>query len=536
MQRLPAGHARATFVGQALRLLSALCLGLVGLSSAHAQALPKVAIYAADYSYSVPAVQAQLLSTGLFSAVDNLSPLCCGTDVTPTLAVLTQYSAVMVWNNFNYNSNVALGNVLADYVDAGGRVVVATFSMYSLSLQPGFGLSGRIASGGYMPFSYGSNAAGVPRYLVPVISHPLLAGVGYFDGGLATYRHTGLALAPGATLVANWSDNVPLLAFKGDVVALNVWPLPKQPSSFYNNWDPAATDGERLLANTLLARTLPDADDDGVVDNSDNCPSVSNANQTDSDADFIGDACDSCPADNGNDADQDGVCGNVDNCPTVPNASQQNSDGRGAGDACLEGIDNDGDLWENEVDNCPSVANTDQSDSDLDLAGDVCETCPLDQFNDADGDGRCANLDNCPEIPNFDQLDSDADLLGDACDTDNDNDGRPNANDNCPLAANPAQSDFDNDGQGDACDTDRDGDAVVDSGDRCQLTPPDSVVDAEGCAIAQLCPCDGTWRTHGQFTSCTAKAADRFLAGGLISQQTKDAIMSAAGKADCGKK
>lgn len=36
----------------------------------------------------------------------------------------------------------------------------------------------------------------------------------------------------------------------------------------------------------------PDTDDDGVVDSSDNCPTVSNADQTDSDVDGRGDACD----------------------------------------------------------------------------------------------------------------------------------------------------------------------------------------------------------------------------------------------------
>ncbi len=44
----------------------------------------------------------------------------------------------------------------------------------------------------------------------------------------------------------------------------------------------------------------PDADDDGILDASDNCPTVSNASQDDLDRDGMGDACDA-------DADGDGL-------------------------------------------------------------------------------------------------------------------------------------------------------------------------------------------------------------------------------------
>jgi hypothetical protein len=42
--------------------------------------------------------------------------------------------------------------------------------------------------------------------------------------------------------------------------------------------------------------TPPDADSDGVLDASDNCPTVANADQSDGDGDDKGDACDACPA------------------------------------------------------------------------------------------------------------------------------------------------------------------------------------------------------------------------------------------------
>jgi Thrombospondin type 3 repeat len=57
-----------------------------------------------------------------------------------------------------------------------------------------------------------------------------------------------------------------------------------------------------------------DGDGDLVGNACDNCPTVSNQNQTDSDGDKVGDLCD--------------------NCPTISNPLQTDSDGDKVGDAC----------------------------------------------------------------------------------------------------------------------------------------------------------------------------------------------------------
>jgi hypothetical protein len=54
----------------------------------------------------------------------------------------------------------------------------------------------------------------------------------------------------------------------------------------------------------------------------------------DSDGDGIPDAQDLCPYDAANDADGDGHCGDVDNCPNTPNPDQTDSNSNGIGDAC----------------------------------------------------------------------------------------------------------------------------------------------------------------------------------------------------------
>lgn len=87
-----------------------------------------------------------------------------------------------------------------------------------------------------------------------------------------------------------------------------------------------------------------DLDVDGVLDDEDNCPSVSNEDQIDSDGDGLGDACDG-------DNDNDGIGDDDDNCPLVDNPAQFDTDEDGVGDACDE--DDDGDGVADEDDPCP---------------------------------------------------------------------------------------------------------------------------------------------------------------------------------------
>ena len=124
--------------------------------------------------------------------------------------------------------------------------------------------------------------------------------------------------------------------------------------------------------------TCPDDFDcDGVLDNDDNCPSLYNPAQEDTDGDEHGDICD--------------------NCPSISNSDQTDMDEDRVGDAC---------------DNCPSFYNPDQKDMDEDGVGDVCD-------DDLDGDGILNGEDNCPTSSNPGQEDSDGDGFGDACDSEN---------------------------------------------------------------------------------------------------------------------
>jgi hypothetical protein len=134
------------------------------------------------------------------------------------------------------------------------------------------------------------------------------------------------------------------------------------------------------------------------------------------------------PAPASTDNDGDGVPNGSDNCPLVANPDQTDSDHDGKGDACDPDADTDADGVPSVSDNCPLIANADQADSDHDGTGNAC-----DPDADTDGDGVSNATDNCPQNANADQADLDRDGTGDVCDPDIDADGVPNTADLCPL-------------------------------------------------------------------------------------------------------
>jgi len=306
----------------------------------------------------------------------------------------------------------------------------------------------------------------------------------------------------------------------------------------------------------------PDDDNDTILDISDNCPTIQNVNQIDTDGDGIGDRCDG-------ERDGDGILNNDDNCPWTYNPGQENTDGDWMGDACDEDIDNDlvrndapdncpfnvnpdqadldldgigdacdgdldGDGKANDSDNCPLVANPSQDDTDGDLAGDAC-----DEDDDADGILDAAP-DNCPLIPNVDQIDTDSDGKGDACDGDLDGDGVANETDNCQQIANSGQANFDGDPHGDACDNDADADYVMDESDLCLFSALGEAVTSDGCSIEQLAPCEGPrgtsneWKNRGSYLSSSIRVIDSFRKQGLISKREAKALWRQANKSECG--
>jgi hypothetical protein len=83
---------------------------------------------------------------------------------------------------------------------------------------------------------------------------------------------------------------------------------------------------------------------------------------------------------------------------------------------------------------------------------------------------------------------------------------------------------------------DADSDGVADDRDRCSNTAAGAIVNADGCSIAQLCPCDTPWRNHAEYVRCVMRRAWEFYREGLINADQRRAITRAAVDSSCGRR
>ncbi len=140
------------------------------------------------------------------------------------------------------------------------------------------------------------------------------------------------------------------------------------------------------------------------------------------------------------DADADGIEDSVDNCPTVSNSDQINTDNDTLGNACDD--DDDGDGVIDSEDAFP-LDSTETTDTDSDGIGNNADT-------DDDGDGVIDSEDAFP-LDNTETTDTDSDGIGNNADTDDDGDGVIDSEDAFPLD-NTETTDTDSDGVGDNSD------------------------------------------------------------------------------------
>lgn len=130
-----------------------------------------------------------------------------GSVMTPTLAELQGYDVVIVMSDSPWLSPPDTGDVLADYLDSGGKVIeaVAVFGTGGA-----YELSGRFVTGGYEAFEHGSGLYYYHSLGDYDAAHPIMQGVGELHDQIPA----NVTVAPGAQWVADWDNFVPVVATK----------------------------------------------------------------------------------------------------------------------------------------------------------------------------------------------------------------------------------------------------------------------------------------------------------------------------------
>ena len=147
---------------------------------------------------------------------------------TPTLNELQAYDAVGAHSNYRYADYVGFGNVLADYVDAGGGVVIGMFSFFA---DPGWEMGGRIMTGAYATISVAVGSGGTQLGWYNS-AHPIMSGVtavsDYFTVS-STFVGESVAAWQGGSAYVGVSSNQ-------KVVGLNQYPGCYSPPPRSGDW------------------------------------------------------------------------------------------------------------------------------------------------------------------------------------------------------------------------------------------------------------------------------------------------------------
>lgn len=173
--------------------------------------------------------------------------------LTPDLSELQMFDALLVFSNYKYDDAHALGNNVADYIEAGGGVVLM---MFDIERDENWGLRGRFEQEKYLTIPPAVPCSFRPRLEMGKIyhpDHPIMNNVRSFDGGFASFRPGTNKVFSDVIRIADWEDGKPLVTAKVLNCArrADLAFYPGSSDIFEDGWQ-SSTDGHFLMANALL--------------------------------------------------------------------------------------------------------------------------------------------------------------------------------------------------------------------------------------------------------------------------------------------
>ena len=180
---------------------------------------PSVLLLASDNSISN--AETALISTGLFTDAD-ITQMPFPTSI--TLIDLTPYDVVLVWSDNTFTNPVNIGDVLKEYVDAGGGVVLGHYA-YSTS----WAIQGGILDPNYSPFlpAVGTTVSGeLDLSSLTVPNHPIFEDITINPTYWQNTNYSNPPLNSGGILLAmdTFGNNLVAENATGSVVGIAVYP------------------------------------------------------------------------------------------------------------------------------------------------------------------------------------------------------------------------------------------------------------------------------------------------------------------------
>jgi len=207
----------------------------------------KVLILGVEYDTRLKNVYLFYVKEGFFPFGSAINYFNAYNEV-PSLSFLKEYDAVLAFTDPAPDDPEGLGNVLADYVDAGGRVVVCPYATVD-----SWRLQGRIMTSGYCPFlSQSGSGTGDSDWQIngddlELPLHPIFNGTDVSN--LKFWVNLNIpvpVLDSGATVLAYDTYGNPAIAINsnGRVMAINFYP--------YGCANDTYRDASKVIANALL--------------------------------------------------------------------------------------------------------------------------------------------------------------------------------------------------------------------------------------------------------------------------------------------